>query len=77
MNESEIRAAHLKAALTQMRNVRAWSIKNDINPWAFRQALLFALEVDTHHALQKVKKEDLDRFDKAVKEDTQGWIAEQ
>lgn len=51
--------------LTWLRDVRARGVAEDVDPWAFRQALVMTLELDTMAAVERgVSREGLERFDK-------------
>jgi len=64
--------------LQAIRNLRAWAIREHIDPWALRQGLLVALEMDTAAALARgVSKAALDAFDVEAKKDIRAWIHEQ
>jgi len=65
----------LKAVMNEMEQLRAWCVRNRINPWAFREALLIALELDTVAALGRgVRTEELEWFDETVRRDVRGWL---
>jgi len=67
----------LQACLAKLRDLRLWCVMNKIDPWAFRQMLLIALEMDTKAALERgVKTIDLDKFDAFVKKDIKSWMTE-
>jgi len=54
----------LLEVLGRLRDVRAWNVRRDGDPWAFRQALIIVLELDTAAAHQRgVAPRDLSRFD--------------
>jgi len=64
-----------KACLVKLRNLRLWSVQNNIDPWAFRQTLLIALEMDTKAALDRgISPINLQNFDLIVKKDIQSWM---
>jgi len=66
---------HYKACLLKLRDLRLWAVQGDIDPWAFRQMLLIALEMDTKAALERgVKSIDLLNFDSIVKKNIQLWM---
>lgn len=58
------------AAMKRLRDLRAWGVEAEADPWAIRQALLTALRMDTQAALDRgVTRAQLRRFDAgAVKE---------
>jgi len=63
--------------LLKLRSLRLWAVQNKIDPWAFRQMLVIALEVDTKVALDRgIKPSDLDHFDSFVKKDIKSWMAQ-
>ena len=65
----------LLEALKRLRDVRAWHVKRKGDPWAFRQALVLVLELDTAAALQRgVTPRDLSFFDATVRADAQARI---
>ena len=65
----------LKRCLLKIRNMRLWAAKHKVNPWAFRQALLIAVTIDTQAAYtQSIPPENLERFDKQVALDMEPWI---
>jgi hypothetical protein len=73
---AHVNKEHLKACLLKLRDLRLWAVTNNIDPWAVRQTLVIALEIDTKAALDRgIKREDLENFDKLVKEDVQKWMA--
>jgi len=54
--------------LKRLRDVRAWAVVNKGDPWAFRQAMITVMAIDTDVALEKgVKNMDLNAFDMAAK----------
>ena len=68
----------LVGAMRWIRELRKWALVNDTDPWAVRQAILMALEMDTEAALQRgVKLQALQRFDEIVKADIKEWLKEQ
>jgi len=42
-----IKNEELLEALKRIKALREWSVKEKINPWAVRQALIIGLEMDT------------------------------
>jgi len=61
--------------LVKLRDLRAWSVKRNIDPWAFRQALITVLELDTAVALERgVPRENLDKFDVGGREEAQKFV---
>jgi len=68
----------LKACLVQLRNLRLWSVIRQVDPWAFRQMLLIALEMDTKAAIDRgISSINLQNFDAFVKKDIKSWMANQ
>jgi len=64
-----------KACLVKLRSLRLWAVQNKIDPWAFRQMLLIALEMDTKVAMDKgIKPIDLQKFDTVARKDVQLWM---
>jgi len=64
-----------KECLIKLRALRFWAVHNRIDPWAFRQMLLIALEMDTKAALERgISPIDLQNFDSFVKKDIQSWM---
>ena len=65
----------LTEVLARLRDVRAWNVKRKGDPWAFRQALILVLELDTAAALQRgVTPRDLTFFDATVRKNVQTWV---
>lgn len=59
-----VKQEDLLTILVKLRDVRAWAVHNEADPWAFRQALITVMAIDTAAALERgVKNEDLARFD--------------
>ncbi len=55
-------------ALERLRDLRLWAHRTKADPWAVRQALLTALEMDTHAARSKgIRPTDLEWFDQRAK----------
>ena len=64
-----------RAALVKLRDTRAWAIQWKIDAWAFRQALLSVLEIDTRAALEEgVTMEQLAAFDYQAVEEIQKFL---
>ena len=58
-----------------IRDMRAHAVINNVDPWAVRQALILALEIDTATALKRgIKPEELRRFDTFIKKDVKTWL---
>jgi len=65
----------LLEVLGRLRDVRALHVRREGDPWAFRQALIIVLELDTAAAHQRgVTPRDLSRFDATVREGAQTWV---
>jgi len=64
-----------KECLVKMGDLRLWAVQSKIDPWAFRQMLLIALEMDTKAAVDKgIKPIDLQKFDTVARKDVQLWM---
>jgi hypothetical protein len=58
------------AILGNVRALRFEALKRDMDPWYFRQALVFVLRLDTLTALEHgVLQKHLDTFDELVKQE--------
>lgn len=58
-----------------VRNMRAWAVQNNVDPWAVRQTLLIALHLDTKAALNRgIKHQDLQHFDRAARWSIGQWL---
>lgn len=65
----------LVSVMLKVRDLRAWALRFGINPWALRQGLVMALEMDTAAAIERgIPKDDLDNFDKLTRVDINSWI---
>jgi len=65
----------LMRVLVKVRDLRAYAVRGGLDPWAVRQGLLIALELDTAAALERgVPRQNLEKFDQVAKADTQAWI---
>ena len=61
--------------LEKLRDVRNLAVERDINPWAFRQAMITVLELDTVTAVERgVKPEKLDEFDAVAGEEAREFV---
>jgi len=61
--------------LKWIRGLRAWAVKNNIDPWAVRQGLIIALEMDTYLILNRgIPLESLKEFDRIASYDAKMWI---
>ena len=59
-----IKRKELLEALKRIRDLREWSAREKVNPWAVRQALIIGLEMDSIAAHEHgVTPRDLSRFD--------------
>ena len=59
-----IRREELLEALKRIRDLREWSVRKKVSPWAVRQALIIGLEMDALAAHEHgVTPGDLSRFD--------------
>jgi len=75
---SRISEEELLPVLVAIRNLRAWAVRENVDPWTLRQGLIIALELDTAAALRRgIPKVTLDAFDAEAKEDAQRWISTQ
>jgi len=65
------------AVMTKLKDLQEFCVRNNIDPWATRQVLTIALEMDTAAALARgIRREDLESFDQVVKRDAREWIRE-
>jgi len=70
--------AQFLLVMGRLRDLRLWTLRNRINPWATRQALIIALQIDAYAALHRgVSRQDLAKFDVKVVSDAQEWIRRQ
>ena len=59
-----IKTEELLEALKRIRDLREWSVREKVNPWAVRQALIIGLEMDATAALEHgVTLREISRFD--------------
>lgn len=64
-----------RAALVKLKDTRAWSNRWKIDAWAFRQALLTILVIDTQAALERgVTQAALDKFDAGARQEIQKFL---
>jgi len=64
----------LLKVLKRLRDIRAWAVKRGVDPWAFRQALVMILELDTVAALERgTPWKTLTAFDAQVRADARTW----
>ena len=63
--------------LERLRDVRKWATERDIDPWAFRQAMITVYELDTVAAVERgIKPEKLDEFDTEARKEAKEFIRE-
>jgi len=75
VQDKTVNVEDLEFVLKRLRDVRAWHVKRKGEPWAFRQALIIVMELDTIAALERgVKAEVLASFDAAVRKDSRAWV---
>ncbi len=61
--------------LTKLRDVRKWSVINKGDTWAFRQAMITVMAIDTACALEAdVDPRALEKFDMAAKEKAREFL---
>jgi hypothetical protein len=61
--------------MVKIRDLRLWATRRRLDPWAFRQALIVALEIDTQAALDHgISRDQLANFDRVAREDIRGWL---
>lgn len=61
--------------LAGFRDVRLRNVRRGRGPWAFRQALIMVLELDTATALKRgVEASTLEAFDATVRADSREWV---
>jgi len=67
----------LAEVLNGLRELRLRHLQGNLDPFAFRQALIIVEELDRVGALEKgLKPQDLDSFDAKVREDAKRWARE-
>lgn len=72
---SVVESLDLNLVLSGIRELRKLAILKKIDPWAFRQALIMTLEMDTDAAMKRgIKKQELDIFDDRVRVDVEAYI---
>lgn len=65
----------LVVCMTFIKDMRAWAVANNTNPWTVRQALIISLAIDTAAARARgIPPKNLQRFDERVKADTKKWL---
>jgi len=71
----EVSELDLVKVLEWIKGLREWAVRNDIDPWAVRQGLIIALEMDTYLILDRgIPLEHLKNFDKKTSYDAKMWI---
>ena len=61
--------------LERLRDVRKWAVERDIDPWAFRQAMITVLELDTVTGVERgVKPKKLDEFDAVARREAREFV---
>ena len=74
VQDSTVNEKDLLRALNGLRNVMALHVERKGDPWAFRQALVIVLELDTAAALERgVDIRVLNSFDVTVRADARAW----
>ena len=72
--DSTVNEEDLGFVLKKLRDLRAWVVHTETDPWAFRQALVMVLELDTTAALERgVEYSTLTAFDAQVRADARTW----
>lgn len=72
---TEVPERELFEVLKRLRDVRAWAARRRLDPWAFRQAMLIVLELDTIVALESGRTpEELAKFDDVARADAREWV---
>jgi len=75
---SQVNEEDLKLAMTLIRDLRLRAYRLHLDPWAVRQALIIAFEIDTHVALERgVLKHQLETFDVLSRKNAREWVREQ
>jgi len=73
---SRVSEEDLRLVMEKIRDLRKWALSWEIDPWAMRQGLIIALELDTGAALERgVSSLDLEQFDKKIRADIKIYIA--
>lgn len=61
--------------LTKLRDVRKWAVVNKGDPWAFRQAMITVMSIDTTVALETgIDPRALEKFDLVAKEKAREFL---
>jgi len=67
MTEPTVDEKHFYDALQRLRDVRKWATTTQGDPWAFRQALITVMSIDTTVALEAgIDPRELKKFDMAA-----------
>ena len=75
---STVNGEDLLFVLKKLRDLRAWAVHTETDPWAFRQALVMVMELDTAAALERgVSIQELHGFDIAVRADFRSRVEEE
>ena len=73
--ECTVSERELFLVLKWLRDVRSWAFKRRLDPWAFRQAMIIVLELDTATAIERGRTpEQLAAFDRVAREDAREWV---
>jgi len=73
--ERTVSEEELVQVLRRLHGVRAWAFKRRLDPWAFRQAMITVLEIDTATAIENGRTlEQLAEFDRVSREDAREWV---
>jgi len=73
--ERTVKERDLQLCMLKIRELRRMAHNKHLDPWAVRQALVIALEIDTHVALKLgIPLEKLAEFDAMVATDVGEWI---
>jgi len=70
-----IKQEELIAALRRIRDLREWSVREKVNPWAVRQALIIGLEMDYVAALEHgFSPGEITKFDRMARAGAHRYI---
>jgi len=73
--DKNVSEKELFEVLKRLRDVRARHVRRKGDPWAFRQALVMVVELDTAAALERgVDIRVLNSFDVTVRADARAWV---
>lgn len=68
MSQKPVSEMDLLEILVRLMDLRAWAEKRKKDPWAFRQAIILILELDTAAAKENgVKEAALEEFDRLAR----------